>query len=237
MRRRWRLVAAGVVASGLVISGCGGEDETVDERRTSPPPSSTTQPTIAVATPEFTSSVAPVTAEDLGASWTDGLGCAPPDDLVAVSVTHHGLDGEVLEGRIVVAAAVADDVVAVFARLFDAGFPITRMEPVSAFGGDDDASMRADNTSGYNCRTVAGTTRLSQHAFGLAIDVNPLRNPWLHDGVVDPPEGAVFADRSRTDPGMIHPDDVVVRAFADHGWSWGGDWDEPDYQHFSTTGR
>lgn len=193
--------------------------------------------TASTAAPEvFASTVGAVTAADLAASWTDGLGCTPPDELAAIDMTHWGLDGTVRRGRLIVAAAVADDVVAIFARLFEARFPIERMEPVSVYGGDDDASMRANNTSGYNCRTIAGTDRLSQHGLGLAIDVNPLVNPWVHDGSVDPPEGTDFADRSRTDPGIIHADDAVVRAFEDHGWSWGGYWDEPDYQHFSTTG-
>lgn len=99
--------------------------------------------------------------------------------------------------------------------------------------------MRANNTSGFNCRYVTGTTRWSEHAFGRAIDVNPLVNPYVRSsGAVDPPEGAPYADRRRTDTGMIHGGDAVVQAFAAQGWRWGGYWSHgKDYQHFSTTGR
>jgi hypothetical protein len=97
--------------------------------------------------------------------------------------------------------------------------------------------MRANNTSGYNCRTVAGSSKLSQHALGRAIDINPLVNPYVKGGTVDPPEGAPWADRSRNDPGMIKAGDAVVRAFARQGWGWGGAWSSgQDYQHFSASG-
>ena len=102
--------------------------------------------------------------------------------------------------------------------------------------GSDDASMAADNTSGFNCRRVPGTRTWSQHAFGLAIDINPLENPFVHDGIVDPPGGRRYLDRSHFRRGMIRPGDVVVGAFASIGWSWGGRWSSPDYQHFSLTG-
>ena len=109
--------------------------------------------------------------------------------------------------------------------------------PVDAYGADDQTSMRANNTSAFNCRFVAGTTTLSQHGLGLAIDLNPLHNPYVKGGTVDPPEGAPWADRSRTDPGMIKPG-AVVDAFASRGWRWGGYWSGgKDYQHFSTSGR
>lgn len=253
-----RAVVIAVVALGLLVAACADDDDDSmsdapsptsgrevhststpdpDDRATTTSSGSAMHTTTTADPGEFRSAVEPVDAAALGASWTAGIGCAPPEDLATVIVTHRGFDGSVHEGRIIVAADLADSVVSIFATLFDADFPIERMEPVSAYGGDDDASMRANNTSGYNCRTIAGTDRLSQHAIGMAIDVNPLVNPWVHDGLVDPPEGAAYADRSRTEPGMIHADDVVVEAFAAHGWSWGGYWSEPDYQHFSTTGR
>ena len=127
----------------------------------------------------------------------------------------------------------------VFRDLYAARFPIQRMVPVDAYGGDDGASMRANNTSGFNCRTVAGSTTLSEHGKGLAIDVNPLVNPYVSSGgSVDPPEGAAYADRSRRATGMIHAGDAVVAAFARQGWGWGGSWSSAkDYQHFSASGR
>jgi D-alanyl-D-alanine carboxypeptidase len=99
--------------------------------------------------------------------------------------------------------------------------------------------MAADNTSAFNCRFVAGTSRWSMHAYGLAIDINPIENPYVAGDHVSPPAGRPFADRSRDAKGMVHDGDEVVRAFAAIGWEWGGDWSGGvrDYQHFSVNGR
>lgn len=200
---------------------------------TSPAP--TAAPTTAPA-PPYRSSISTVTAAQLGASYTPGLGCAEPAALRAVDVLHWGDDGGVREGRLIVAADRAEAVAAIFGDLYAARFPMTSIIPVDAFGADDQRSMRANNTSGYNCRTVAGSTKLSNHALGLAIDVNPLVNPYVRGRTVDPPEGAPWADRSAQHPGMIRSGDAVVNAFAARGWKWGGYWSSPDYQHFSTSG-
>jgi hypothetical protein len=95
--------------------------------------------------------------------------------------------------------------------------------------------MAADNTSAFNCRFVEGTSRWSMHAYGEAIDVNPVENPYVQGSHVSPPAGRPFADRSRVRPGMATPNGVLVRAFASVGWKWGASFG--DYQHFSTTGR
>ena len=198
-------------------------------------PSRTTAAT--APAPPFEHSVATVTAGDLGGSWHPDMGCPAPEQLRAVTVSHWGYDGAVHSGTVVVAAVQVDRVVAALRAVFAARFPIERMTPVSAYGGDDEASMRANNTSAFNCRYVAGTTKLSEHGLGQAIDINPLVNPYVKGSSVDPPEGARYADRSRTDPGMIHTDDAVVRAFAAQGWKWGGYWSGgKDYQHFSAGG-
>ena len=133
-----------------------------------------------------------------------------------------------------VAARVAPDVVSVFRELWAARFPIRRLRPVSAYGGDDDRSMAADNTSGFNCRFVGGTTRWSLHAYGEAIDVNPVENPYVQGALVSPPAGRAFVSRSRYRQGMALPGGVLVRAFSAVGWRWGASFG--DYQHFSTTG-
>jgi hypothetical protein len=160
------------------------------------------------------------------------------DLLRAVDVTHWGSDGKAHTGRLIVASNVAEDMVDIMEALFDAGFPIERMEPVDAYGGDDDRSMAANNTSAFNCRPVTGGSSWSEHSYGRAIDVNPLVNPYVRGGTVLPPQGARYADRSLDEPGMIHSGDVVVDTFAAHGWVWGGTWSSPkDYQHFSTSGR
>src|SRR5690606_39386731 len=115
-----------------------------------------------------------------------------------LTVSHWGYDGRPHEGRIVVHARHAEAIVEVFRQIWDARFPIERMVPVAEYGGDDGASMRANNTSGFNCRYVAGTTRVSEHALGQAIDVNPLHNPYVKGGSVDPPEGARWRSEEHT---------------------------------------
>ena len=151
------------------------------------------------------------------------------------SVSYWDFAGKPQVGTIVVARRVADDVVDVFRQLWAERFPIRRLQPVSAYRGDDDASMAADNTSGFNCRFVGGTTRWSMHAYGEAIDVNTVENPYVRGSTVSPPAGRAFLDRSRYRKGMAVRDGVLVRAFASVGWKWGASFG--DYQHFSTTGR
>lgn len=169
-------------------------------------------------------------------SWREGCP-VPLSDLRYLTLSHRTFEGDVVTGELVVHADVADGVIDVFRALFDAGYPIRSMRLVDDFGGDDDASMAADNTSAFNCRPVAGTDRWSEHSYGRAIDLNPVENPWVRGTAVAPPAGADFVAREPA-PGVILPDDVVVRAFAAAGWSWGGSWESPvDYQHFSTTGR
>jgi D-alanyl-D-alanine carboxypeptidase-like protein len=178
------------------------------------------------------------TATRMTTSWHAGC---PVDlaDLRLLSLDHWGFDGRVHAGEMVVHRDVAKDVLDVFGSLFDARFPIRRMRLVDAYGGNDDRSMAADNTSAFNCRPVTGGSSWSEHAYGRAIDLNPLENPYVTaGGTVLPSGGARFTDRSRQAKGMIHAGDAVVRAFASIGWMWGGSWSGTvDYQHFSSTGR
>lgn len=237
------VVIADVASPGGEDGGPADPGSTTAEARAAEPDATarigvTIVPTTA-APAEFAARVEPVTAAELGSSWKPGMGCPDPAALRMVTLSYWGYDGRPHhDGRLVVAASYADRVVAAMADVYAARFPIERMVPVDAYGGDDQASMRANNTSAFNCRHVAGTSRLSEHGLGQAIDINPLVNPYLRDGTVDPPEGAPWADRTRTDPGMIRPDDAVVRAFATQGWSWGGHWTTgQDLQHFSAGGR
>ncbi len=186
------------------------------------------------AAPAFTGRVEPVRWADLRFSYRTGCPVGP-SQLRTVSVSHWGFDGKPRVGRIVVAKRLAPRVLAVFRTLWEAKFPIRRLQPVSAYRGSDDASMAADNTSGFNCRFVGGTSRWSMHAYGEAIDVNPVENPYVRGSTVSPPAGRAYLDRSRYRPGMAVRGGVLVRAFAAAGWRWGASFG--DYQHFSTTGR
>ena len=170
---------------------------------------------------------------------THGPGCPVAwRDLRLLRLTHVGFDGRDHRGEVVVAAEYARPVADVFERLYDASWPIRRMRTVDAYAGSDGRSMRANNTSGYNCRRVQGSGSWSAHALGAAIDVNPVQNPYLTGSSVQPATGRRFAglDRSasaRVPAGTIRQQDVVVRAFAAIGWEWGGTWADPDYQHFT----
>ena len=195
----------------------------------------------ASALPMYASSVSPIDealAARMSPSWRPGCP-VPLADLRYVTVSHVDFDGVVRTGELVVHADVAEGVTRVFAQLFELRYPIRSMRLVDDFGADDDASMRADNTSAFNCRAITGGTEWSEHAYGRALDLNPVENPFVVGSHVAPRAGRAFASRP-DEPGVVHADDAVVRAFAAEGWQWGGYWDPPrakDYQHFSTTGR
>jgi poly-gamma-glutamate synthesis protein (capsule biosynthesis protein) len=173
-----------------------------------------------------------------GTSWQDDVECPRFESLCSIAMTHYDFDGEVIEGHLVVARDIADDAVAIFRDLFAASFPIGRMVPISHYGGDDLASMDDNNCSAFNFRRIDGTSKLSQHSFGTAIDINPVQNPWVRKGVVLPPAGEGFLDRSADTPGMIVRPGPVTDAFDARGWTWGGDWeDTKDFHHFSRDER
>jgi hypothetical protein len=194
-----------------------------------------------VAQDEFAGSISTLDAATrarMTFSWRTGCP-VPLKDLRILRMTHLGFDGRVHDGELVVHEDHAGAVLGVFRSLFDAEFPIERMELVDEYEGDDDLSMAANNTSAFNCRPSTGSPgEWSQHAYGLAIDINPVQNPYVtKSGSVEPPKGAAYVDRSTKAPGVIHPNDAVVQAFARIGWEWGGDWTSAkDYQHFSANG-
>lgn len=162
----------------------------------------------------------------------------PLSDLRHLSMSYVGFDGQSHRGVMIVDAAVADDVLQVFAALYEARFPIERMRLIDAYDGNDNRSMADNNTSGYNCRRVAGSTSWSDHAFGRAVDINPVQNPYVVGDRVLPVAGRAFVavDRSAgadTEPGVIQVGDAARRTFDRLGWQWGGTYTDPDYQHFS----
>jgi hypothetical protein len=172
-----------------------------------------------------------------GVSWRAGCPVGL-GDLSLLDIPHVGHDGAVHRGQLVVARAFADDILAVFRRLYEVGFPVERMELVDVYDADDDRSMAANNTSAFNCRAITGGGGFSQHSYGTAIDVNPLTNPYVRGDTVLPPGGREYLDRTNIRPGMIVEPGPVVGAFASVGWEWGGNFSTlKDYQHFSENGR
>jgi hypothetical protein len=185
--------------------------------------------------PGFQVEVGTVSRAELRWSWRPGCPVAP-HELRLLRIPYWGFDGRRHVGRLVVRASAADAIVSVFALLYGDRFPIRRMVPVDVYRGSDERSMAADNTSAFNCRPVVapGPKRWSVHAYGEAIDVNPVENPYVLGGRARPAAGARYVDRTRRRPGMA--EGALVRAFASVGWGWGGRWGAPDYQHFSSTG-
>lgn len=192
----------------------------------------TVAPGYADGRPAFSVRRDAVTEADLGESWREGCPIGP-SDLIHLDLSHVAADGSVRQGRITVHREVADDVTAFFAELYRQRMPITSILPAADFAGDDDAMMAVNNTSGFNCRPVVGGSRWSRHAFGRAIDINPLVNPYVNGAIVLPPNGQPWVDRTIYEPGMLRVGDgLVTMVRSSAGWRWGGDWFTlKDYQH------
>lgn len=193
-------------------------------------PTSVVESTVAAAAPV----VQPVTAAELGASWHPGCPVAP-EQLRRVQLDYVGLDRRTHRGAVVVNEEVVTDVIAIFGELRRQGYPIAKMQPVDRYrDAADELSMEDNNTSAFNCRPLPGSTSWSLHAYGRAVDINPLLNPYLDSsGELEPTTARPYLDRGHGDPGILHAGDAAVRAFTDRGWTWGGNWRNPiDYQHF-----
>jgi hypothetical protein len=171
-------------------------------------------------------------------SWHPGCP-VPLSGLRRVIVRRWDWSGRSVTGTLIVNARVAQSVATVFGKLYALHYPIRRMVPVDAYGGSDFRSIEADNTSAFNCRSATGSSHWSMHAYGEAIDLNPIENPYLDDGQSSHRASAPYENRARRLKGMVHAGDAVVSAFAATGWGWGGSWSGSiqDTQHFSSNGR
>ena len=174
-----------------------------------------------------------VTHEQLGSSWKSGCPVGA-SGLRALEINHINYKGKVRRGRIIVSTEAIPTVRKAFKRAFKKDFRIRRMVPVDQYGGSDDRSMRADNTSGYACRGLPSGA-WSQHAYGNAVDINPRRNPHLLTPLA-PTNARKFVKRKPLRAGMIDRNSVVTKVFLRRGWGWGAVYRSPDYQHFSATG-
>lgn len=247
----WKGLLALVI---IMLVGCGTKVElevptTASEKQTAPTTSKSitsqgTTTTTMVTTEERTTTMDSIlvfeieTISDslatamMGKSYQDNP-YVQLSDLRCVQTGYVGFDGQAHQGMIIVNKVIAEDTLAIFKELYEAGFPIERMEPMYKYDGDDILSMTANNTSAFNYRVVDGTNKLSRHAYGLAIDINPLINPWVTSTGVSPEEGTVYADRTMNQQGMLREEDVCVKAFKARGFTWGGNWNSSkDYQHF-----
>ena len=256
---------AGLAAVLLAVSACGGEPAPLGSPTTPVPggtmvtsPAAATSATmprspepVATRSAPGASPAAPTVAfagralvldaaarsRMTGVSWRPGCP-VPLASLRLLSLSYWGFDGQVHRGELIVNTDVTAAMLTAFRLLFAARYPIHRMRLVEAYGGSDERSMLADNTSAFNCRGVPGSTAWSQHAYGRAVDLNPFENPEVRGSQIDPPAASAWAGRSRAGPAVIHHGDAAWRAFTAVGWAWGGDWSYPlDYMHFSANGQ
>jgi hypothetical protein len=239
----------GILAAGLCLalsSACGGSEPTAASPPSpaEPVPSLTGSTVSATPSPSptgprpFSSKISKVTRATVKHSWHPGCPVGV-GDLRLLKMTYWGMDKKPHDGELVVNEDVANKIVKVFHKLYDERYPIRRMELVDKYGGSDFKSIEADNTSAFNCRNATGSSTWSEHAYGLAVDLNPCENPYVTaDGHEAHKHCRAFVDRSLHGPGIVHAGDGVVRAFASAGWGWGGVWQGArDYQHFSANGR
>lgn len=219
----------GAVAGVLATTGRGDAGLTA----------ASTSPT--ASPPPFTGTASRLTEQEqrwmTGITWKNGC----PTPLAALRLLHVGyvdFDGNFVEGRVVVNRRVDDDMIKVFRKLYEARFPIEHLDTVELYPPDLRPDKLRNVTAAFNCRFIAGSTSWSQHAYGLAIDINPVQNPWVKGDKVKPRAGRAYVDRTQRLPGMIRRSGPVVDAFRAIGWGWGGSWRTlKDYMHFSRNGH
>ena len=154
-------------------------------------------------------------------------------DLRYLRLSYVDFEDHEQVGELVCNKAIAEDLLAIFKDLYEARYPIRSIRLIDDFGGDDEASMAADNTSCFNYRKKTGMRELSKHALGLAVDINPFENPYVRPSRVRPTGASAFADRTQDFPHKIDKNDLCYRLFRARGFSWGGSWRSvQDYQHF-----
>ncbi len=182
----------------------------------------------------FISSEVPEEVQDrmIGKSMPESIPI-PFDELRYLTLPYYDFNGEIQTGEMICNKSIADDLLFIFRALFRMKYPINSIRLIDDFDGDDEASMQANNTSCFNYRKVKGINQLSNHAYGKAVDINPLQNPWVPGYKVHPSNATEYADRSKDFPHKIDHDDACYILFKSRGFFWGGDWSHSmDYQHF-----
>ncbi len=154
------------------------------------------------------------------------------DELSYLKLTYYGFDNNTHVGEMVVNKKLAKEVVDIFKELYEKRYPIEKIKLIDEYNANDNLSMKDNNSSSFAYRTIAGTNKISNHGKGMAIDINPLQNPHVKGNIISPPEGSPYKDRKNIRKGMIIKNDAAYNAFIKRGWKWGGEWSNPDYQHF-----
>lgn len=152
------------------------------------------------------------------------------EELCLLEVRYHSFDGRLHQGQLVLHKRLQEELAEIFATIRATCFPVAKVVPLVHYDWSDEASMADNNTAAFNYRLVAGTTRLSRHAAGQAIDINPRQNPVIYAGGVSLPPGALYAPPVQ---GTLTPDSLIMKEFLSRGWQWGGDFHgRKDYHHF-----
>lgn len=154
------------------------------------------------------------------------------DSLAYLKVTYYGFDNTTHVGELIVDKSLSEDLIEIFKELYENKYPIEKIKLIDEYDASDEASMTDNNSSAFCYRTIAGTNKISNHGKGRAIDINPLQNPHVVGNIINPIDGSSYADRTTLKNGMIVEGDICYNAFVKRGWSWGGHWKNPDYQHF-----
>lgn len=240
-RMHGALVATVVVA--FAVGACSGQGQSAAQPD-KPPDSAEARMSDSTVTPPAAPGPDPVVGRVTEGQWRQMIGAGivrpecpikRPGQLRRIEINHLDFQGRVRRGELIVNTDVADSVVRIFSQLYEAKFPIRRMKSAEAYAGDSDASLRADNTSAFNCRRgdqINAPFTDSPHANGRAIDVNPRENPWMDLRCDCWSPTAEFAERRKA-PGTILKGGIVWRAFIAEGWLW-QNIDVPDYMHFDT---
>nr|WP_294319178.1 M15 family metallopeptidase [Pseudobutyrivibrio sp.] len=171
-----------------------------------------------------------------GKSYKDDC-TVPLADLRYLHVLHAGFDGQTHEGEIICNKAIAEDLLEIFEQLYEAGYQIEKIKLVDEYNAEDEASMADNNSSCFNFRFISHTTKISNHGKGMAIDINPLYNPYIKtvngNLNIEPANSTPYVDRTADFPHKIDETDLAYQLFTAHGFSWGGAWtSSKDYQHF-----
>ena len=161
----------------------------------------------------------------------------PRSELRYLRVLHRNAEDSVLHGELVCNKAIAEDLLDIFRKLYEAHYPIEHIRLIDDYEADDELSMRDNNSSSFCFRVVSGTTKLSKHARGLAVDINTRYNPYVRTRngrhLVSPDNSLPYVDRTKSFPYKIEEGDLCYRLFIEHGFTWGGHWQTmKDYQHF-----
>ncbi len=155
------------------------------------------------------------------------------DSLSMVDVNYYSFDRKLHQGQIIADARLEDDIYEIFQLIEKIKFPVGKVIPIVAYSWEDGDSMADNNSSAFNFRVIANTSKLSLHSFGRAVDINPVQNPVIYPTGIIAPEGAVYRPRNK---GAFHASHPVVQEFVKRGWHWGGNFEQPkDYHHFEKT--